>query len=250
MKREEKTPTFLSAGHKYGLRFVKKLCKHVRCLALLRWERTSSKGAMRAIIGSNLYCPLLNSKSPLICIVGKQRKDHKLRSLNYCFFANQRVLFFAMPFLPHKGFALTGRLKTATCECLWSSAHCQVRMFVKQPKRWLQQLLAVENKTILQQPKPSTFYITFQLTLIFYPHNTGMCSEMLYTNGSFEMCQEQMFAKQRQTHGWSTYLLSKKIFMLKQKSSNLYMICFNSVKKFLSNYRCTLYWHASTNALH
>ena len=43
------------------------------------------------------------------------------RSLNYCFFANQRVLFFAMPFLPCKGFALTDHLKTAKCECLWSS---------------------------------------------------------------------------------------------------------------------------------
>ena len=50
------------------------------------------KGAMRAIVGSNFYCPVLDSKSPLICIVGKQQKDHKPRSLNYCFFANQRVL--------------------------------------------------------------------------------------------------------------------------------------------------------------
>ena len=90
------------------------------CLVLLRWERTSGKGAMQAIVGSNLYCSLLNFKSPLICIVGKQRKDHKLRSLNYYFFANQRVLFFTMPFLPHKGFVLKGRLKTAKCECLWS----------------------------------------------------------------------------------------------------------------------------------
>ena len=39
-----------------------------------------------------------------------------------------------------------------------------------------------------------------------------------------------MFVKQRRTHGWSTYLLSKKIFMLKQKSSNLCMIGFNSKK--------------------
>ena len=103
-----------------------------RCLALLRWERTSGKVAMWAIVGSNLYCSLLNSKSPLIRIVGKQRKDHKSQSLNYCFFANQRVFFFAMSFLPHKGFALAGRLKTAKCECLWRGTHCQVRMFVKQ----------------------------------------------------------------------------------------------------------------------
>jgi len=123
-------------------------------------------------------------------------------------------------------------------------------MFLKQPNRRLQQLLAVKNKTILQQPKPSTFYILFHLTLSFYPHHTGMRSQMLYTSGSFEICQEQMFVKQRRTHGWSTYLLLKKIFMLKQKSSNLYIIGFNSVKKFLSNSLCTLHWHAFTNALH
>jgi len=72
---------------------------------------------------------------------------------------------------------------------------------VRQPNRQLQQLLAVENKTILQQLKPSTLYIMFQLTLIFYPHHTGIRSEMLYTNGSFEICQEQMFVKQRQKIG-------------------------------------------------
>jgi len=115
----------------------KSYARTFRCLALLRWERMSGKGAMRAIFGSNLYCSLLNSKSPLICIVGKQRKDYKSQSLNYCFFANQRVLFFAMPFLPHKGFVLTDRLKTAKCKCLWSRANCQVRMFLKQPNRRL-----------------------------------------------------------------------------------------------------------------
>jgi len=62
----------------------------------------------------------------------------------------------------------------------------------------------------------------------------GMRSQMLYTNGSFEICQEQMFVKQHWKHGWSSYLLPKKIFILKQKSSNLYMIGFKSVKKFLS----------------
>jgi len=122
-----------------------------------------------------------------------------------------------MPFLPYKGFALTGRLKTGKCECLWSSAHCQVQMFVN---------------TILQQLKPSTLYMMFQLTLIFYPHHTGMRSEMLYTNGLFEICQERMFVKQRWKHGWSSYLLPKKIFVLKQKSSNLYMIGFKSERKF------------------
>jgi len=49
----------------------------------------------------------------------------------------------------------------AKCECLWCRANCQVRMFVKQPNRQLQQLLAVENKTILQQLKPSNLYMMF-----------------------------------------------------------------------------------------
>jgi len=70
-------------------------------------------------------------------------------------------------------------------------------MFLKQPNMRLQQLLAVENKTILQQLKPSTLYMMLHLTLIFYPHHTGMHSQMLYTNGSFEISQKQMFVKQR-----------------------------------------------------
>jgi len=64
--------------------------------------------------------------------------------------------------------------RIAKCECLRSRANCQVRMFVKQPNRRLQQLLAVENKTILQQLKPSTRHMMFKLTLIFYPHHTGL----------------------------------------------------------------------------
>ena len=97
---------------------MKKLCTHVQVLGVVAMGK-DGKGAMRAVVGSNLYCSLLKSKSPLmICIVGKLRKDHTSRSLNYCFFANKRVLFFAMPFLPHKRFALMGLLKTAKCECL------------------------------------------------------------------------------------------------------------------------------------
>jgi len=74
-------------------------------------------------------------------------------------------------------------------------------MFLKQPNRRLQQLLAVENTTILQQLKPSTLYMMFQLTLIFYPHHAGMHSEMLYPNWRFEICQERMFVKQHRKNG-------------------------------------------------
>jgi len=34
-----------------------------------------------------------------------------------------------------------------------------------------------------------------------------MRSQMLYTRGSFEICQERMFVKQRRKHRWSSYLL-------------------------------------------
>jgi len=116
--------------------------------------------------------------------------------------------------------------RIAKRECLRSRANCQVRMFVKQPNRQLQQLLAVENKTILQQLKPSTLHMMFQLTLIFYPHHTGMHSEMRYTNGSLEICQERMFVKQRRKIGWSIYLLPKKRFILKQeKVKSLHDMC-------------------------
>ena len=44
-------------------------------------------------------------------------------------------------------------------------------------------------------------YMMFQLTLIFYPHHAGVHSEVFYTNGSFEICQERMFVKQRRKNG-------------------------------------------------
>jgi len=44
MKREKKTPTFLSAGRKYGLRFVKKLCTHVQVLGVVAMVKKERQG--------------------------------------------------------------------------------------------------------------------------------------------------------------------------------------------------------------
>jgi len=129
---------------------------------------------------------------------------------------------------------------------------CQVRMFVKQralpsanvfeaAEQMAPAVTCCWKQNNFAAAKTVNFYIMFHLTLIFYPHHTGMRSQMLYTNRSFEICQERMFVKQRRTHGWSTYLLSKKILMLKQKSSNLYMTGSNSVRKFLSDCLSTLH---------
>jgi len=44
MKREEKTPAFSSAGPKYGLRFVKKLCTHVQVLGVVAMVKDEGQG--------------------------------------------------------------------------------------------------------------------------------------------------------------------------------------------------------------
>ena len=44
MKREEKTPAFSSAGPKYVLRFVKKLCMHVQVLGVVAMTKDEGQG--------------------------------------------------------------------------------------------------------------------------------------------------------------------------------------------------------------
>jgi len=44
MKREVKTTIFLSAGRKYGLRFVKKLCTHVQVLGVIAMGKDELQG--------------------------------------------------------------------------------------------------------------------------------------------------------------------------------------------------------------
>jgi len=54
----------------------------------------------------------------------------------------------------------------------------------------------------------------------------GLRSQMLYPNRRIEIWQVRMFVKQRRTHGWSSCLPGKNIFIPQQKSSNLYIIMF------------------------
>jgi len=76
---------------------VKKLCLHVQVLGVVEMGKDEWKGAMQAIVGSNLQCSQLNSKSPLMYIVGKQRKDHTLRSLNLLLFGKSVGVIFRDP---------------------------------------------------------------------------------------------------------------------------------------------------------
>ena len=147
---------------------------------------------------------LLNSESPLIRIVGKQQKIHKSQSLNYCSVAKQRVLFFAMPFLPCKGFALMGHLKTAKCEWLRIRANRHVRICLKQRRTYgssIYLLLKIKSFWSSYNCQLSTWLHYFLSTSRWHTFRNALPKRR------FEICQERMFAKQHRKNVWSIYLL-------------------------------------------
>ena len=90
---------------------------------------------------------------------------------------------------------------------------CKVRMFVKQRRTqsWSSYL---PGKTYIYPTakivKSLHHYVRSQwkrFWLCIYAHCSNMRSQMLYTRGSFEICQERMFVKQRRKHRWNSYLL-------------------------------------------
>jgi len=88
---------------------------------------------------------------------------------------------------------------------------CQVRMFVKQRRThgW-SSYLPGKNIFIPQQKSSNLYIIMFEVKrfwVCIYAHCSSIRSQMLYTRGSFEFCQERLFVKQRRTHRWSSYLL-------------------------------------------
>jgi len=118
MKQEEKTLTFLSAGLKYGLRFVKKLCTHVQVLGVVAMVKNKQQGCNVSYCWQQLLLSSVELYISIHMYCWEAAKKSQAAITEYCFFANQRVLFFAMLFLHYKGFALTGYLKTAKCKCL------------------------------------------------------------------------------------------------------------------------------------
>ena len=74
----------------------------------------------------------------------------------------------------------------------------------------------------------------------------GLRSQMLYPNRRIKICQVKMFVKQRRTHGWSSYLPRKNIFIPQQKSSNLYIIMFQ-VSENVSEY---VFMHTAVACVH
>ena len=108
--------------------------------------------------------------------------------------------------------------------------NCQVRMFKQRACFWSSRTdgscsyLLLKTKQFCSSQNCLTFYIMLHLTLIFYPHHTGMRSQMLHTNGSFKICQERMFVKQCRTHGWSTYCRQKYLCWSKNRQNSTWYI--------------------------
>jgi len=110
-------------------------------------------------------------------------------------------------------------------------------MFAKQRGTQIKQSLAVENTIILQQIKPWTlFYMMFHLTLNFFIHIALACVHKCFSiTGHLKYAKTECLWSSIED-GCSSYLLSKKIFMVKQKSWNRHMIDFNSVWIFLNDF--------------
>ena len=86
-------------------------------------------------------------------------------------------------------------------------------MFVKQRRTHGWSSYLPGKNIFIPQQKSSNLYIIHVLCewkrfwVCIYAHCSIMRSQMLYTRGSFEICQERMFVKQRRKHSWSSYLL-------------------------------------------
>ena len=127
MKREEKTTTFLSAGRKYSLRFVKKLCTHVQVLGVVAMGKDERQGCNASycwqqplLFSVELYIPI-----DVYCWQAAKRSQAAITEL--LLFRKWMGVILRDALLAHKRFALTGRLKTAKCECLWAGliAKCE-----------------------------------------------------------------------------------------------------------------------------
>ena len=109
---------------------------------------------------------------------------------------------------------------------------CKVLMFVKQRRTQSWSSYFPEKKYIYPQGKNVKSLHHYVLSqwkcfwVYIYALCIGMHSQMLYPNRRIEIWQVRMFVKQRRTHGWSSYFPGKNIFILKEKSSNLYIIMF------------------------
>ena len=166
---------------------------------------------MRAIVGSN-FNHLLNSKSPLIWIVGKQQKIHKPRSLNYCFIANQRVLFFAMHFLPYKDFELMGHLKTAKCECFWSSAEHTAEAVTCQRKIYLSHSKNPQISTSLCSKSVKTFLIMHLCTLPQHAFTNALHERVIWNLPGTNVCETASKTQLKQLLARCTNWTTKKYY--------------------------------------
>jgi len=120
--------------------------------------------------------------------------------------------------------------RIAKGECLRRRANCQVRMFVKQPNRWLQQLLAVENKTNFAAAKTVN-------SLHDVPTDTNFLSTSQWHAFTNALHKRGHLKSAKNECLWSSIEKTAKAFTCRKKylcsskNSQICMICSNSVKK-------------------
>ena len=120
MKREEKTTTFLSAGRKYGLRFVKKLCTHVQVLGVVAMGKDEQKGCNASYCWQQLLLFSVELVSnDLYCWEAAKRSQVAITELLLFRKSTGVILRDALP--PSQRFWANGPFED-----------CQVRIFVKQ----------------------------------------------------------------------------------------------------------------------
>jgi len=121
MKREEKTPTFLSAGRKYGLRFVKKLCTHVQVLGVVAMMKNERQGCNVSYYWQQLLLSSveLQISIDMYCWEAAKRSQATITELLLFHKATGIILRDALP-----------ALQRLCANGLFED--CQVRMFVKQ----------------------------------------------------------------------------------------------------------------------
>jgi len=111
--------------------FWKSYARTFRCLALLRWERTRDKGAMRTILGSNfILCWTLNLH--WYVLFWEAAKIHKPRSL-FCRKSTGVILRDAFPALQR--LCANGPFEDCQVRMIVSSEHCHVLLFAKQCRK-------------------------------------------------------------------------------------------------------------------
>ena len=117
-----------------------------------------------------------------------------------------------------KCFTLTGHLKSPKNECLWSSVEKTAEAFTCCRKKYLYSSKNRSNLYMICSHSVKKFWVIICALCI------GMRSQMLYTNGHLKSTKCECLWSSAEHTAEAVTCRRKNIFILKEKSSNLYII--------------------------